>query len=279
MTLPIAIILVALCAVFALLVTARPAAADRAGSYRLVEDVPYRSGDDLTDYMRDRCRLDVYHPTDAEGFATLVWFHAGGLTSGERWIPEGFKDRGIAVVSVDYRLSPHVRAPAYIDDAAAAVAWTLEHIGEYGGDPGKVFVTGHSAGGYLTSMIGLDKRWMAAHGADADDLAGLAPISGHAVTHFTVRSERGIEGTTVVCDELAPLYHVRGDAPPILLITGDAELELLGRHEENAYLWRMLKVVGHERAEHMQLDGFDHGAVAGPAQALVVDFVERTVRE
>jgi hypothetical protein len=59
------------------------------------------------------------------------------------------------------------------------------------------------------------------------------------------RAERGIEGTRPVVDDLAPLYHVRKDAPPLLLITGDRELEMLGRYEENAYLMRMMKVVGH----------------------------------
>lgn len=67
----------------------------------------------------------------------------------------------------------------------------------------------------------------------------------HAITHFTVRQERGIEGTQPVVDELAPLYHVRKDAPPLLLITGDREMEMMGRYEENAYRMRMMKVVGH----------------------------------
>ncbi len=69
--------------------------------------------------------------------------------------------------------------------------------------------------------------------------------SGHVITHFTIRKERGIKGEQAVVDDLAPLFHVRKDSPPMLLITGDRELEMLGRYEENAYFWRMMQVVKH----------------------------------
>jgi acetyl esterase/lipase len=243
--------------------------------YETVEGIHYRNEPGATAYMRERCVLDLYYPTDVSGFPTVVWFHAGGLTSGEKWIPEGFRDQGIAVVAVNYRLSPQVKSPAYVEDAAAAVAWCLENIEQYGGARDKVVLSGHSAGGYLTSMVGLDKRWLEAHGFDANELAGLAPISGHTVTHFTVRAERGIEGTRVIVDDMAPQYHVRSDAPPVLLITGDREKELLGRYEENAFFWRMMRVVGHPDVQIKELEGFDHGGVVHPAQPLVLDFVKR----
>lgn len=83
-------------------------------------------------------------------------------------------------------------------------------------------------------MIGLDKSWLGKYDIDANKIAGLISLSGHAITHFTVREERGIPGTQPVVDSLAPLFHVRADAPPLLLITGDREMEMLGRYEENA---------------------------------------------
>jgi hypothetical protein len=86
----------------------------------------------------------------------------------------------------------------------------------------------------------------------ADAIAGLAPLSGHTITHFTIRSERGISPLTPVVDELAPLYHVRSDAPPVLLVTGDRELEMFGRYEENAYLARMFKLAGHTDTTFMK---------------------------
>lgn len=250
-----------------------------AGEYQTAKDILYREGDGLTEYMRERCRLDVYHPTQVKQFPTVVWFHGGGLTSGKRSVPAGLKEKGIGVVAVNYRLSPRVKSPVYIEDAAAAVTWTFRNIEKYGGSPQRLFVSGHSAGGYLTSMIGLDKRWLAAHQIDADRIAGLIPYSGHTITHFTVRGERGIDGKQPVIDEMAPLFHVRKDASPLLLITGDRELEILGRYEENAYLWRMMQVVGHPDTELFELDGFNHGQMAEPAHPLLVRFVQRIISQ
>lgn len=245
-------------------------------TFRILEDLPYypesASAEDA--YLRERCRLDLYFPIENKGFPTVVWFHGGGLTGGNKFIPEALKDQGMAVVAVNYRLYPRIQAPAYIEDAAAAVAWVMRHIGEYGGDPDLVFVSGHSAGGYLTSMVGLDPRWLEKHGIDANRIAGLIPFSGHAITHFTVRAERGIAGTQAVVDDLAPLYHVRKDAPPMLLITGDREMEMLGRYEENAYLMRMMKVVGHPDTRLYEMDGYGHNMLV-PAYPLLINEVER----
>ncbi len=246
--------------------------------YSVENDLSYRSGE-TTEYMAERCRLDVYYPKNVRNFATVVWFHGGGLQRGNRSVPQQLQEQGIAVVAANYRFSPTVKAPAYIEDAAAAVAWTFKNIEKYGGSRRKIFVSGHSAGGYLTSMIGLDKRWLAAFGIDANDIAGLIPFSGHAITHFTIRDERGIDGKQPVIDELAPLFHVRQDAAPLLLITGDRELELLGRYEENAYLWRMMQLVEHPDTTIYELDGFNHGQMAEPAHPLLLRFVARICRK
>ena len=125
--------------------------------------------------------------------------------------------------------------------AAAAVAWTFRNMESFGGDPERVFVGGASAGGYLACMVTLDPRWLGAYQIDPNRIAGLISLSGQAITHFTVRAERGIPGHQPLVDDLAPLFHVRSDAPPILLVTGDRELELLGRYEENAYFQRILR--------------------------------------
>ncbi len=245
--------------------------------YAIEADVLYRSGDNLTAYMDERCRLDLYAPTGVNQFPTVVWFHGGGLSKGNKSIPLPLKDQGIAVVAANYRLSPSVAAADCIDDAAAAVAWTLQNIDKFGGASSKVFVSGHSAGGYLTSMIGLDKRWLKKYQVDADKIAGLIPFSGHAVTHFAIRAERGIKDTQPTIDEFAPIYHVRKDAPAVLLITGDRDMEMLGRYEENAYFWRMMREVGHQNCELFELEGFNHGQMAEPAFPLLLRFVKSKV--
>lgn len=229
-------------------------------------------------YIAERCVLDLYYPENAKDFATIIWFHGGGLTGGQKEIPEALKQNGVAVIGVNYRLYPKVKAPVYIEDAAAAVAWAFKNIESYGGSPNKIFISGHSAGGYLASMVGLDKKYLEKHDVDANQIAGLIPFSGHTITHFTVREERGIKGTQPIVDDLAPLYHVRSDAPPLLLITGDREKELLGRYEENAYMMRMMKVAGHQDTRIMEMDGYGHG-MTYPAFPLLIEEVKRILDE
>ncbi len=242
--------------------------------YVLEENISYQSESlqNSDAYIKERCKLDVYYPKDTINVATIVWFHGGGLEFGEKDIPEGLLEKGVVVVTVNYRMHPKVKHPVYIEDAAAAVAWTFNNIEKYNGDPEKIFLTGHSAGGYLANMVGLDKSYLEKHDVDANELAGLIPFSGHAITHFTIRRERGIKGTQPIIDKYAPLFHVRNDAPPMLLITGNREKELLGRYEEVAYFYRMMKVVEHPDVELMELDGYGHNMVY-PAIPLLLNFV------
>lgn len=244
--------------------------------YTTKHDIAYypESANKNNDYVNERCKLDIYYPNSKDDYSTVIWFHGGGLTGGNKHIPQGLLNQGIAVIAVNYRLYPKVKAPVYIQDAAASVAWAFNNIEKYGGDKSKIFLSGHSAGGYLASMVGLDKSYLAVHNIDANDLAGLIPFSGHTITHFTVRKERGIKGTQPIIDELAPLFHVRKDAPPLLLITGDRQLEMLGRYEENAYMMRMMRVSGHEDTKIFELDGYGHNIVK-PAVPLLLNEIKR----
>ncbi|MHC4640852.1 MAG: alpha/beta hydrolase [Planctomycetota bacterium] len=246
-------------------------------TYKTESDILYReqTSKKTDDYIKERCRLDIYYPVGQKDFATVVWFHGGGIQGGEKFIPKQLKNQGIAVVAVNYRLYPKVPCPIYIEDAAAAVAWVFKNVHKYGGDPSRIYVSGHSAGGYLTSMVGLDKKYLAVHGVDANKIAGLIPYSGHTITHFTVRKERGIPGTQPIIDEYAPLFHVRTDAPPLVLITGDRDLEMLGRYEENAYMMRMMKVIGHEKTKIYELQGFNHGEMAEPAHGILLKYIKK----
>jgi acetyl esterase/lipase len=244
--------------------------------YNILKDVQYRSEQEAEsdEYINERCKIDIYYPENMENFTTIIWFHGGGITGGNKFIPEKLKEKGIAVIAANYRLSPKVQCPVYIEDAAAAVAWTFQNIKKYGGDPSKIVVSGHSAGGYLTSMIGLDKKWLAKYNIDADDIAMLVPFSGHTITHMTVRKERGIPDTQPIVDEFAPLYFVKAKTPPLVLITGDREREMLGRYEENAYLWRMMKVAGNTKTKLYELDSFDHGGMASPAFEILLQEIK-----
>lgn len=232
-------------------------------NYKTIANLGYVSLQDS--YAQERCKLDIYYPTDMSDCPVVVWFHGGGLTSGEKFIPQNLKNCGMVVIGVNYRLIPKVTLDKCLDDAAAAVAWAFREARKYGGAKNKIFVAGHSAGGYLTSMIGLDKKWLRKYGIDADSIAGLIPFSGQAITHFSHRKQKGIKATQPVIDEFAPLYHVRPDAPPLIIISGDREMELFGRYEETAYFWRMMKLTGHEETYIYEIGGHNHGDMGGPA--------------
>ena len=249
--------------------------------YKTETSIAYYSEEAMKDdkYMRDMCVFDFYYPANITDYPTIIWFHGGGLTGGKRNIPDYLKDRGFAIIGVGYRLSPKVKAVKCIEDAAAATAWVFKNIEDYGGNNSLIFVSGMSAGGYLTYMVGLDKEYLAAHDIDANQIAGLIPFSGHAISHFTVRKEMGISPEKPIIDEMAPLFHVREDAPPMLIVTGDRELEMLGRYEENAYMMRMMKVAGHERVRIYELDGNNHGQMKYSAFPLLHREVEALTKE
>jgi len=243
--------------------------------YKTIEDLLYydqKSGV-LTEYMRKRCRLDLYYPEQLPNFPTVVWFHGGGLTEGDEYIPNQLRNQKIAVAAADYRLFPNVMCPAYIEDAAAAVAWVFKNIHRYGGSPDRIFVSGHSAEGYLTKMVGLDKSWLAKYNIDANRIASLISVSGHAITHYTIREERDIPAERAIIDEFAPIYHARLDAPPVVLITGDRNMEFLGRYEENAYFMRMMKVAGHKKITLYELIGYDHDTMLHPSFSILLKHV------
>jgi acetyl esterase/lipase len=132
-----------------------------------------------------RQKLDVYTPTVGAapaGWPVVVFFYGGSWNSGERadykFVGEALAGRGILVLVADYRLYPEVRYPEFLRDSALAVAWGLEHAQALGGDPARVFVMGHSAGGYNAAMIALDSRWLAATGHRPAELAAWIGLAG-----------------------------------------------------------------------------------------------------
>ncbi len=233
-----------------------------AQGYRQVNDISYSGKTDA--YSLERLKLDVYHPEGATDCPVVIWFHGGGLEGGNKEIPAQLKEKDMVVVGVNYRLLPRVTVKETLDDAAEAVAWVFNHIAEYGGDPRKIVVTGHSAGGYISMMLCLDKKWLAAYHIDADNVMMYVPFSGQAITHYNVRKMQGIPPLQPTIDEYAPLYWVRGDCPPLVLICGDQELELFGRYDENQYLARMMKLAGHQQTYLYELDGHGHGGMVAP---------------
>ena len=115
--------------------------------YVLKENIYYYEDNSSNTYKKERCKLDLYYPRNLKKFPTVVWFHGGGLKSGNKSVPKELKEQGVAVIAVNYRLHPKVKAPTYIEDAAAAVSWAFKNISSYGGDVSKIIISGSSAGG------------------------------------------------------------------------------------------------------------------------------------
>jgi len=230
----------------------------------------------------ERCVLDVRWPRGVTNYATVVNFHGGGLVAGGKhfapW-PAEAKDRDpVAFVAVNYRLmKAGGPGPAdCLEDAAAAVAWTLDHIAEYGGSPKKVFVTGISGGGYLTAMLGLDARWLAKHGHKPGDLAGIAPLTGQMTKHFNVRKIGFADNDPQFApkiDAWAPLaYAGAKDLPPACFLAGGRDVEWKCRVEENELLAASLRSCGYPRTEFHETEG-DHGGGRRASAYFLRDFV------
>lgn len=247
-----------------------PLSIANAQEYKTVRDISYVDNTEQDAYRLERCKLDVYYPTESEGFPTLIWFHGGGLTGGEKELLSQFEGQDLCVVSPNYRLYPMAKCPSYIEDAAQAVAWTYKHIKEYGGDPTKIYISGHSAGGYLTMILAMAKDYLAAYGIDSDtDIAGYLPVSGQTMTHYTIRAERNMPEGIPYIDEFAPIHHARANTARMVLITGDRKLEMADRWEENAIFYSVNKNRGNTNMELFELEGFDHGC-AQPAAYLIL---------
>ena len=260
-----------------------------AGELRTLRDIAYK--DDVisqTPYEQERCKLDLTLPADAKGFPTYVWFYGGGLKNGGKdlrseycaEIRASLARAGVAVVTPDYRLSPKAKYPAYVDDAAAAFAWTVKHIAEHGGDPRKVFIGGHSAGGYLALLVGMDPERLKPHGLTLASVAGIAQISGQVFNHYTVREERGQARYGITSDEAAPAFHIRKSLPPILTIY--AQNDMLSRAEENMFFVTTLKAAGHTENYSLRVDDRDHGTVGhnirnpdDPARLAILNFIAK----
>jgi acetyl esterase/lipase len=256
---------------------------------KVIKDISYK--DDVisqTPYEQERCKLDLTIPVGTKGFATYVWFYGGGLKKGSKdlaseycaEIRQSLAQAGVAVVTPDYRLSPKVKYPAYVDDAAAAFAWTVKHIAEHGGDPRKVFIGGHSAGATLALLVGMDPNRLKPHGLNLGAVAGIAQVSAQVLTHYTIREERGQPRYAITCDEAAPAFYIRKSLPPILSIY--AQNDMLSRAEENLFFVTTLKAAGHSENYSLRVDDRDHGTVGhnirnldDPARLAILNFIAK----
>lgn len=211
---------------------------------QIIKDIRYNEDD-------PRQRLDIYLP-DAEVFYTLIYMHGGGLEGGDKGdahIPLSYlAQKGIAVVSVNYRIYPEASYPEFIDDCACAVSWAYHNMKNYGTCK-HFFIVGSSAGGYLAMMLCFDKKYLSKYQIDPNDMAGYVFDAGQPTVHYNVLRERGLDSRRVIIDETAPLYHVgeNPNAAPMLIIVAEHDLE--NRYEQTMLLVSTLKHFGYPESK------------------------------
>jgi acetyl esterase/lipase len=203
-------------------------------------DVPYGPG--------SRQTLDVYTPRfPAKDAPVMVFFYGGGWDSGRKqdyaFAARAFAARGFVTITPDYRLYPEVQYPDFLKDGALAIRWARDHAAEYGGDPNRITVSGHSAGAYNAIMLTLDERYLSEVGVDPKIIKAAVGLSGpYDFLPLDTSYTRQSFGNAEDLAESQPINHARKDAPPVLLAYGLADT-LVGRQNSD-HLERALKVVG-----------------------------------
>ena len=247
-------------------------------------DIDYIPG---TDYAASKDRLDVFMPQASMDVPVVLYFHGGGLRAGAKAIGEGLARqltaRGIGVVSANYRLSPTVMHPAHMEDATTAFVWTKRNIEMYGGDPKRVFVAGHSAGGYLAALMSVDPSYLAAHGMKLSDIRGTIPISPFLYVEepaVAPRRPKTVWGTNEnVWLRASVTPYIGSDKPPMLLIYADGDD--FWRREQNDRLKAELMAHGN-KVFLEQVENRTHGTVNSkmgedhdPGMMRIAAFIDR----
>ncbi|MES2363545.1 MAG: alpha/beta hydrolase [Pseudomonadota bacterium] len=209
-----------------------------------------------------RQRLDVYQPKTPLGKpAMVVFFYGGSWSSGDRedyrFVGEALASRGVVTVVADYRLSPEVRYPVFVQDSASAMRWAFDHALDHGVDPARIFVMGHSAGAYNAAMLALDKRWLEAVGLAPSRLAGWIGLAGpYDFLPIKDKKTQVAFSWPDTPQDSQPLYHASRASPPALLLAPvkDSAVDPL---RSTVAMAQKLKNAG-VRVESAQFDGVSH---------------------
>jgi acetyl esterase/lipase len=196
-----------------------PAAMD-GGTAKVGAGIPYADG--------ERHRLDVYAPEQRGEAAPVVFFiYGGGWSRGNRseyeFVGRALAARGFVTVIADYRLVPEVRYPEFLEDSANALRWVQDNIANYGGDPNRLFLSGHSAGAYNAVMLALDPSFFREYGVTMPVLAVAALSGPYDFYPFEYNEVRDAFGQAPSPEGTQPINLITSDAPPMYLVTGTSD--------------------------------------------------------
>jgi acetyl esterase/lipase len=209
-----------------------------------------------------RQRFDLYQPAVPVLNAPLVvFFYGGSWSSGDRadyrFVGEALASQGIVTMLADYRLSPAVRYPVFVQDSAKAVRWAIDMAAQYGASPSRVHVMGHSAGAYNAAMVALDGRWLGAEGMRPAQLAGWIGLAGpyDFLPIVDRRAQVAFEWPNTPADS-QPLVHASKLSPPALLLA-PAEDSVVSPQRSTIAMARKLQASG-VRVESALFDSVNH---------------------
>ena len=218
-------------------------------------------------------KVEVIVPdgTTNEPRPVLLFIHGGGWHSGApgdyRFVGRQFARAGYVVVLPGYRLGAEGRYPHMLEDSALAAGWTRDQAARFGGDPERVFLIGHSAGAYDVVMLALERQWLGRAGVPEGFVKGVVGLSGpYDFYPWTSESARNAFGQVADPKVTQPINHVRGDGPPMLLLTGDSDDTVKPRNSK--VLAQALSAAG-QPTTPVVLAGVDH---AGTIMKLAAPF-------
>lgn len=191
------------------------------GNYALQQDVAYGE--------LPRQKLDIYRPSkNVETGPVVIFFYGGSWKSGERgkyrFIGEALTRKGLTVVIPDYRLYPDVTFPAFMNDAAKAVRWTLDNLGGSIDTARPIFLAGHSAGAHIAALMTVDTQYFRQAGVSSAQICGVIGVAGpYAFDPFQYRTIRPVFAGLTDRDDARPVKRVSGKTPPFLLMHGEAD--------------------------------------------------------
>jgi acetyl esterase/lipase len=212
-----------------------------------------------------RQKLDVYSPKDAKDRPVVVFFYGGSWTAGSRglyrFVGAALAERGIVTVLPDYRLYPQVKFPVFVDDGALAVAWVQQHAQEFGGDPHRIVLMGHSAGGHEAAFLAYDRQLLEKVGAHPEWIVGLVGLSGPYALEPDTEVLNTIFARPYTVADWQPVRFVTPQSPPTLLVHGTTDDVVSIKHAEKL---RDLLQANHVRVVTQFYPGKSHAdTVAG----------------
>ena len=204
--------------------------------------------------------VEVHRPAGAANPPLVVFIHGGGWQNGSPadygFVARAFAQGGYATALVGYRLGDAGRFPAMLEDSAAAVRWLLDHAGELGVSTDTLLLSGHSAGAYNAVMLALDRQWLGREGVPDGTVKGVAALAGpYDFYPWDSDYSRAAFGDWSDPQQTQPIGFARGDAPPLLLVTGDADETVKPR---NSQVLAARQAELGARAEILVLPGFCH---------------------